>query len=81
MRTGCCGMAHSGTGARRGFPALAAERMDREGAERLELLGEEAELLQRQLQAALRGMALDLGIELRLLEMRAATGSSRASRC
>ena len=37
----------------------------------LNCLGEEAELLERQLQAALLGMALDLGIELRLLETRA----------
>src|SRR5689334_24981976 len=58
----------------RRVPALAAERMGREGAQHLELalLGEEVELLERQLQAALLGMALDLGVELRLLEMRAA---------
>src|SRR4029450_5388234 len=64
-------IARSGAGTRRGFPALAAERMRREGTERLELLGEEAELLQRELQGALRRMALDLGLELRLRGMRA----------
>ena len=58
---------------RRRVPALAAERVGREAAEHLELvlLGEELELLERQMQAALLGMALDLGIELRLLEARA----------
>src|SRR6185436_11652450 len=63
-----------GPAARRRVPALAAERMGRKGAEHLELtlFREERQLLQRQLQAALLGMALDLGIELRLLEMRAA---------
>ena len=37
----------------------------------LNSLGEEPELLERKLQAALLGMAFDLGIELRLLETRA----------
>src|SRR5476649_999666 len=72
MRTGFCGMESSSTGARRCFPAFAAERMGRESAERLELAREELQLLQRKLQAALLGMAFDLGIELGLLEMRAA---------
>src|SRR5471032_718833 len=72
MRTGFCGMESSSTGARRCFPSLAAERMGRESAERLELAREELQLLQRKLQAALLGMAFDLGIELGLLEMRAA---------
>src|SRR4051794_19494395 len=73
MRTGFCGMV-SGPAARRCVPALAAERMGREGAEHLELalFREERQFLERELQAALLGMALDLGIELRLLEMRAA---------
>src|SRR5260370_41398694 len=73
MRTGCCGTVASGAGTRRGVPAFAPERMDRKGAEHLELVlfGEERQLLERQLQAALFGMALDLGVELCLLEMRA----------
>src|SRR5436189_768296 len=71
MRTGCCGTVVSGARPRRRFPAFAPEGIGREGAERLELLGEERELLERELQAALLGMALDFGIELRLLEMRA----------
>src|SRR6185312_8053973 len=54
------------------FPTLAAERMGRKGAEHFQLVGEETQLLQGKLQAALVGMALDLGVELRLLEMRAA---------
>src|SRR5258708_15213905 len=71
MRTGCCGMVVSGTRPRRRVPAFAPEGIGRKGAERLELLGEKGEFLERELEAALLGMALDLGIELRLLEMRA----------
>src|SRR5579883_3450208 len=70
MRTGFC----MGSGSRSGrrVPALAAERVGGEGAEHLQLFREETQLLQGKLQAALIGMALDLGVELRLLEMRAA---------
>src|SRR5690348_2744707 len=73
MRTGCCGMA-SGSWPGRRLPALLAEGVGGEGAEHLELalLREEGQFLERALHARLLGMALDLGIELRLLEMRAA---------
>src|SRR5579862_9334696 len=68
MRTGCCGMRSSSTRTRRRVPAFAAEGMGREGAEHLQLvlLGEERQLLEGELQTALLGMALDLGVELRL---------------
>src|SRR5262245_47648266 len=73
MRTGCCGMtcptAHSGPGPGRRLPALAPEGMDGEASERFELLREELEFLQSQRKPALLRMALDLGVELRLLEM------------
>src|SRR5471032_2846080 len=71
MRTGCCVMRTSGAGTCRRFPAFAAERMERERAQRLELLRAEMQLLERQLHVALLDVAFDLGIELRLLEMRA----------